>query len=78
MTDGAAVWQVQTLSAGRYAVAAYQDLDDDGTLDRSALGIPTEPYGFSNDARGRYGPPSFDAAAVTLAPGSTELTIALR
>lgn len=78
VTDGVAVWQVPGLSPGRYAVAAYQDLDNDGELDRSAVGIPTEPYGFSNDARGRFGPPSFDAAAVSLDGGLHELSITLR
>ncbi|MBK6342949.1 MAG: DUF2141 domain-containing protein [Flavobacteriales bacterium] len=28
--------------------------------------IPNEPYGFGNDARGRFGPPSFEEAAVAM------------
>lgn len=52
------------LAAGRYAVVAYQDENGNGKLDKNFLGLPTEPYGFSNDARGSMGPPSFDAAAV--------------
>lgn len=55
------------LAAGRYAVVAYQDENRNGQLDKNFLGIPTEPYGFSNDARGSMGPPSFDAAAVNSA-----------
>lgn len=54
------------LPAGRYAVAAYQDENGNGKLDKSFFGTPTEPYGFSNDARGTMGPPPFDDAAVTL------------
>ena len=30
------------------------------TLDTGFLGIPTEDYGFSNDAKGTFGPASFD------------------
>lgn len=52
------------LAAGRYAVAVYQDENSNGKLDKNFLGLPTEPYGFSNDARGSLGPPSFDDAVV--------------
>lgn len=51
------------------AVAAYQDLNSDGKLNRSAFGIPTEPYGFSGRSSGSLGPPSFQEAAVQ--PGGT-------
>lgn len=50
------------VNKGNYAVAIFQDLNGNGTLDKSALGIPNEPYGFSNDARGRMGPPKFKDA----------------
>lgn len=46
------------------AVAAFHDANDNRKLDRNAFGIPTERYGFSNDARGLTGPPSFAAATV--------------
>ncbi len=32
-----------------YAISVYQDVNDNGKLDKNYLGIPTEPYGFSND-----------------------------
>ena len=51
-------WQVQV------AVAAYQDLDGDGVLTTNRFGIPLEPYGFSNAAVNRRGPPTFEQAAV--------------
>ena len=73
-----ASWRVPVLRPGRYAIAAFHDRDADGELDRSAVGVPTERYGFSNDARGRFGPPSFDAAAVTLDGGAHDLVITLR
>jgi len=64
---------VQGLAPGRYAIAAFQDIDNDGQLGKGSFGIPREPFGFSNDARGRFGPPSFEAAAFTLgASGSTQ------
>lgn len=52
------------LPAGPVAIAAYQDLNNNGKLDRGTFGIPKEPYGFSNNAKGSMGPPSFKAASV--------------
>jgi len=52
------------------AIAVYQDLDGNRRLTKSPLGIPVEPYGFSNDARGTFGPPSFQQAAIVLAAGT--------
>jgi len=66
----------QGLGAGRYAVAVYQDENRNGKLDKNFLGMPTEPYGFSNDARGSMGPPSFDAAAVDIA-ATPKITVSL-
>ena len=59
------------LPPGQYAAVAYQDLNGNGKLDKNFLGIPKEPYGFSNGARGSAGPPKFTAAAVTLNPDGT-------
>ncbi len=53
------------LPAGQYAIKLYHDANDNGELDSNMLGIPTEGYGFSNNA-GRFGPPSFEDAAVAL------------
>jgi uncharacterized protein (DUF2141 family) len=75
---GVAVWPVGSLDPGLYAVAAYHDLDGDRELDRPTLGPPTEPYGFSRDARGTFGPPSFDAAAVELAGGMRTVEVTVR
>ncbi|QDT13022.1 DUF2141 domain-containing protein [Planctomycetes bacterium K23_9] len=48
----------------RFAVAAFHDENADGLLNRSVFGIPTEPYGFSNQAKSRFGPPSFEQAVL--------------
>jgi uncharacterized protein (DUF2141 family) len=61
---------------GRYAVAVHHDADADGVVDTGLFGIPTEGLGASNDARGSFGPPSFDAAAFRYDGG--ELTLRVR
>lgn len=62
------------LPAGRYGIAAYQDLDGNGALGVTVLGIPTEPYGFSRAAPALYGPPAFDLFAVPVGAGDTAVT----
>lgn len=47
---------------GTYAIAIYHDLDKNGELNKNWIGIPKEPYGFSNDATGRMGPPDYEDA----------------
>jgi uncharacterized protein (DUF2141 family) len=50
-----------------YAVSVYHDLNSNGRLDRNLLGIPVEPYGFSNNPSTRFGPPGFKKAKFLLA-----------
>ena len=52
------------LPAGRYALSVFHDVNNDGKLGTNPAGIPVEPYGFSRDAKGRFGAPSFDDAAI--------------
>ncbi|NBY26807.1 MAG: DUF2141 domain-containing protein [Betaproteobacteria bacterium] len=57
---------LRDLTPGTYAVSAYHDLDANGQLNNNMMGLPVEPYGFANNARGSFGPPSFQAASVAL------------
>lgn len=43
-----ATLQWPNLSHGRYAVVAFHDENDNGTLDHNLLRLPAEPLGFSN------------------------------
>jgi uncharacterized protein (DUF2141 family) len=54
------------LPPATYAVILFHDENENGRLDKNFWGVPVEPYGFSNDARGSLGPPSFADAAFTL------------
>jgi len=64
------------LPAGRYALSIFHDVNNDGKLGTNPAGIPIEPYGFSRDARGRFGPPAFDDAAIDV-QGDQRVTIHL-
>ena len=68
---------VSNVPPGTWAVLAYQDENDNGKLDRNLLGIPSENYGFSRDAVGRFGPPKFDEAAIDVGEATTVASIRL-
>ena len=76
--DGENVITVKDVPAGTWAVLSYQDENDNGELDRNIVGIPKENYGFSRDARGRFGPPSFEDAAFTVSGDTATAAVKLR
>mgnify|MGYP002622494072 FL=1 len=65
------------LPPGRYGIAIIHDANGNGVLDTGPLRIPREAFAFSNGARARFGPPSFDRAAFTLPPEGLSLHIPL-
>jgi uncharacterized protein (DUF2141 family) len=65
------------LEPGRYAIIVFHDENSNGRLDKTFWGVPTEPYGFSNDARGALGSPKFDDAAITLDGSDKAVVITL-
>ena len=44
------------------AVSVFQDRNSNGKLDTNFIGMPNEPVGVSNNAKGTLGPPSFEDA----------------
>jgi len=68
---GSATILFEGLAEGEYAVAVIYDEDGDGELNTGLFGIPSEKVGFSNDAKGLFGPPSFTKAAFNLLTSTT-------
>jgi uncharacterized protein (DUF2141 family) len=62
---------------GTYALAVIHDENRNGQLDTNRFGIPKEDYGFSNDAKGFFGAPSFSAASFQYDGQKLELRIRL-
>ncbi|MCJ2011993.1 DUF2141 domain-containing protein [Methylobacterium sp. J-076] len=63
--DGSGRFLFRDVAPGTYAVAAFQDTNRNGQLDRTGLGLPLEPYGFSGES-GRRARPDFREAAFAL------------
>jgi uncharacterized protein (DUF2141 family) len=65
------------LQPGRYALIVIHDANDDGRLNRNAVGVPIEGYGFGNNAQAFLNAPSFDAAAITVGKADVSAAITL-
>lgn len=59
-------------------IAIFQDLNGDGKLTKNGFGLPIEPYGFSNNARSTFGPPSFSQAAFKVSEKTSPIEITVR
>jgi len=57
------------VAPGQYAVAAFLDTNGNRTNDRNFVGMPTEPWGVSNNVRPLMSAPSFEEAAFTVGEG---------
>ena len=72
------VWVTfEDVAPGRYGISAFHDVNINEKLDTSFVGLPKEPYGFSQNARGKFGPPSFTAISfeVESEPQSVEINL---
>ena len=47
---------------GEYGISTYQDENSNGKLDKNMMGIPSEDFACSNDAKGFMGPPKYEDA----------------
>lgn len=65
------------LPYGQYAIALIHDINSNKALDKNALGIPKEPFGFSNNRSIMFGPPNFKEAAVSFSDQQNETKIKL-
>lgn len=53
-------FKLPALSPGYYAICCFQDLNGNQRLDTNLFGVPTEPYGFSRNARPKFRAPVWD------------------
>ncbi len=65
---------IDSVATGVYAISAFQDENSNRRMDTGAFGIPVEPCAFSNNAKGQYGPPTFNDCAFKV-EGDTEVEI---
>ena len=73
-----AQWIFEHMPYGSYSIKVFHDENGNSKLDKDFLGVPTERYGFSNNARGQFGPPPFQRAAFTLSAPQMTITLELK
>jgi len=66
----------KNLPVGEYAVAVYQDVNNNGKCDRNMIGYPTEGFGFSKNYRPKLSAPTFNEVKIAVKQ-STKASISL-
>lgn len=68
----------ENIPSGTYALAVVHDENMNGKLDTNRLGVPSQGYGFSNDAKATFSTPPFSDASFSYDGQTLDLTITLR
>ncbi|MEO0466048.1 MAG: DUF2141 domain-containing protein [Pseudomonadota bacterium] len=76
ITADTATVTIEGLEPGAYGLKMYHDSNGNGQMDTNPFGMPTEPYAFSNNAKGRFGPAEWDSAAFQVTAGDNSHDIA--
>ena len=78
ITNKKALYTFTEVPYGVYAVKLFHDENNNDKLDSNFMGIPQEPYGFSNNARGTFGPASWDDAKFEIKEDSLVISITVQ
>ena len=65
------------MAYGGYGVSIFHDKNANGKMDKNAMGIPKEAYGFSNNAKGFFGKPDYKKVVFQLNSAEKQIAINL-
>lgn len=71
VANNKATISIKNIEKGSYAFSMFHDVNSNGKMDKNFMGIPKEPYGFSNDKKGRFGPPDYEKVTFELKKDAT-------
>lgn len=71
IADNKCMIVVDNLKPGKYAFKYFHDKNKNEKLDLKWMGIPKEGFGFSNNAKGTFGPPSFEKTIFVIVENTT-------
>lgn len=71
ITNNQCVIVISGLSLGKYSFKYFHDENKNNKLDTYWIGAPKEGYGFSNNAKGNFGPPDFEDTIFELLKSTT-------
>jgi uncharacterized protein (DUF2141 family) len=75
---GETVVTLHGIAPGIYAIQTFQDVNSNNKMDTSWVGLPLEPFGFSQDATPFLSKPAFGDVKFTLAAGENVQVIHLQ
>jgi len=68
-------YSFESVPYGEYAIKLFHDENNSGKFLTNMVGIPKVEYGFSNNAKGMFGPASYDKAKFALKDQKLDMTI---
>jgi uncharacterized protein (DUF2141 family) len=75
---GETVITLHAIPPGIYAIQTFQDVNANDKMDTSWVGLPLEPFGFSQDATPFLSKPTFDEVKFVLEAGENSQVIHLQ
>lgn len=66
---------VHDLPYGKYAISAFQDLNGNQKMDKGFMGIPSEPFAFSNNYKPLFRAPRWSDCEFVYSPASSQIEI---
>jgi len=69
--------KITDLPFGTYAIATYQDVKSTGKISKNFIGIPTDPYGFSNNYKPTIKAPGFKDCSFEYTAKTNSLAITM-
>jgi len=76
--DGMIEIAIDDVPCGIYAISLFHDVNADNDMNRSAIGLPLEPWGMSNNAIGMLSAPTFEQASFVVNGPTTLIELDLR
>lgn len=73
-----AVVSFKGLAPGRYAIKSFHDVNGDGKMGMNPLGMPSEPFGFSNNAPVRMSAPAWSETVFEVGADGAAQTIKMQ
>jgi uncharacterized protein (DUF2141 family) len=70
-------FSITEIPYGNYAVAVFQDINNNQTLDKNFVGYPKEPFGFSNNYKPVISAPKFADCSFSFSKSSGTISIKL-
>jgi uncharacterized protein (DUF2141 family) len=78
IANGRALCVFRNVAPGTYGISAIHDENNNGKLDTNFIGMPTEDYCASRNARGFMGPPRFTDAKFPYKGKLLRLTVSMK